>query len=127
MPPMSDDPTRSLKARVAGVVFLGIGVLFVKIGVVDVLAQARATSAPVTTYIKVVVIAPMFIALGLLLLVIGAPSEPKPGSLVLHLVTGHGPQSRLEPLGYALVLVFVALGLGLHAWLVNELASLGYE
>lgn len=114
------------RARIGGAVLLGAGLLLLKIGVIDVLRAARAAAGPVTTYLKAVVAAPLFIAVGALVLVIGAPRDPKPGSFVLHFVTGHGPESRLKPLGYGIVLLMVGAGLGLYSWLVSELRSLGY-
>ncbi|MDC3962664.1 hypothetical protein [Polyangium jinanense] len=124
---MSDPLSASTKVRIGGAVLLGAGLVCLKIAVIDVLAAARAFNGTVTTYIKATVIAPLFIALGLLCLVIGAPREPKPGSLVLYFVTGHGRDSRLKPLGYVGVFIMIGIGLGLHAWVNGELRSLGYE
>jgi hypothetical protein len=121
------DASTKLKARLCGAGLLACGLLLLKIGVVDVLDVARSGSASVTTYTKAVIIVPTFVLVGLVLLVIGAPSEPRPGSWALHFVTGHGPQSRLKPLGYVIVVVLIGLGLGLYQWVQSELAALGYE
>ena len=125
MPP--PDASTKLKARLCGAGLLASGLLLLKIGVVDVLDAARTASATVTMYTKAVILAPTLVLVGLLLLVIGAPSEPRPGSLVLHFVTGHGPQSRLKPLGYVIVFVLLGVGLGLYQWVQSELTALGYE
>lgn len=126
MSPMSTALSASTRARLSGAALLGVGLFFIKIAVIDVLAAARAAAGPVTTYLKATLVAPLFIAAGLLLLVIGAPPEPKPGSLVLRFVTGHGPDSRLKPLGYAVVFVMIGVGFGLYVWVESELQSLGY-
>ena len=122
-----DQLSDSAKVRIGGAVVLAGGLVFVKTAVIDVLAAARAAGGPVTTSTKATVAAPLFITVGLLALVIGAPREPRPGSLVLHFVTGHGQESRLKPLGYVVVFLIIGVGIGLDAWVNRELRSFGYQ
>lgn len=117
----------STKVRLSGAALAGIGVLFIKLCVLDPLANAQRGSASVSLYLKPVIAAPLFILLGLLLVVIGWPGAPRAGSFAARFVSGAGRDSRLKPAGYACVMIVVALGLVLYLWVKHELARLGYE
>lgn len=124
---MSRPLSPGAKVRLWGALFTGIGLLFIKLFVLDPLERARAGAAPAALYLKAVVAAPFFILLGLLLIVVGAPRAPRAGSVASRFVSGEGRASRLEPAGYVCVVILIGLGLGLYLLLKSELARLGFS
>jgi hypothetical protein len=119
---MNDDT----KVRLGGGVMIGISALLFKIAFLDVLADARRGAGHVSTSMKGLVVAPGFLLLGILLVLMGAP-QGRPGRVASWFVDGHGPTSRLKPLGWVAVGIVLAPGFGLYVWLQDQLSALGYR
>jgi hypothetical protein len=113
-----------LKARGAGVAVAASGAFLLKIGFFDVLRDAEAGATRVSTSMKAVVVAPGFLALGLFLLVFGAPGD---GSQGIGRHFSDVSTRKLKPLGWLLVILILLPGLGLYLWLQSRLSELGFE
>lgn len=107
------------KARVMGLLFIVLGGFLLKIGLFDVLAEAEAHAESVKMSSKGVMLAPPFMMMGLLLVIIG---KPKSAEAVLDPKTG-----AIKPLGWLALVGILGPGLILYLWLQSQLASLGYK
>ena len=116
--------TTDLKTRAAGVALAAIGGFLLKIGFLDVLRDAERGASRVSTSMKAVLVAPMFLLLGLLLVVIGAPGD---GSTGIGRHFTNASDRRLKPLGWVLVGVMLLPGLVMYLWLQSRLSELGFD
>lgn len=118
--------TLDLKARAGGVALVACGAFLLKIGFFDVLRDAEAGAAHVSTSMKAVLVAPAFVMFGLLLMVIGAPGDGGSGSGFGRHISNASTR-KLKPLGWALVIVTLLPGLVMYLWLDSRLSALGFE
>jgi hypothetical protein len=121
---MTASTTTDLKARAGGLVLALIGGYLLKSSFLDVLRQAESSAPEVTTSMKALIVAPMFVLLGLFLMTIGAPGDGSSG-MGRHVI--RASDRRLKPLGWIIVGAVLVPGLVLYLWLKNHLASLGYD
>jgi hypothetical protein len=109
------------RVRFSGALLFGMGAILAKIGVLDVLSDARTHQARTLGLSKGVAFIPVFLLLGGLMLVGGAN------------VTGWGkrferrPDGSRPPAAWVLGLVLAAPGLALYFWLQKALGDLGYK
>lgn len=116
--------TLDLKARAGGVALTACGAFLLKTGFFDVLRDAEAGAAHVSTSMKAVLIAPVFVLFGVLLMVIGAPGDGGSG-FGRHFI--NASDRKLKPLGWVLAMVTLLPGLVLYLWLDSRLSALGFE
>jgi hypothetical protein len=121
---MTASTTTNLKARGGGLVLALVGGYLFKSSFLDVLRQAESSAPRVTSSMKALIVAPMFLLMGLLLIAIGAPGDGSSG-MGRHVI--RASDRRLKPLGWILVGAMLVPGLVLYIWLQSHLASLGYE
>jgi hypothetical protein len=116
--------TLDLKARAGGVALAACGAFLLKTGFFDVLRDAEAGAAHVSTSMKAVLVAPAFMMFGLLLMVIGAPGDGGSG-IGRHFT--NAADRKLKPLGWVLAIATLLPGLVLYLWLDSRLSALGFE
>lgn len=121
---MESAKTTDLKARGAGLALVAIGGWLLKYGFFDVLRDAEANAPRVSTSMKAVLVAPAFVMLGLLLVVIGAPGDGSSGAGRYFV---RASDRKLTPLGWVLTMLTLAPGLVLYLWLQERLSALGFE
>jgi hypothetical protein len=132
---MASPKVTNAQARTSALLLLGAGAFFVKFGYFDVLREAQkhaeavaASNNPIfvapvflaTT--KVLIFAPAFLVIGLVLLVTGAPSETG----VIGRLLSRPEDGEIAPLGIALLLATLFPGIALYLWLEHRLALLGF-
>jgi hypothetical protein len=135
--PVDRDVSKVLAARVDaspkndhlyrgfGLALAGLGAFLLKLSLFDVLRDAEAHAATVSTSDKALFVAPPIILIGLFFLVIGAP-RPVPTGLGRYFVDPSG--ARLSTPGKVLVVALTVIpGTILYFWLQHRLAALGYK
>jgi hypothetical protein len=133
---MARSKVTNAQARSTALLLLGAGAFFLKFGFVDVLreAQKHAEAATISknpifvapvflTTTKVLIFAPAFVLIGLVLLVTGAPAE----SGVIGRLLSRPEDGEITPLGIVLLLSTLLPGIALYLWLEHRLALLGFE
>ncbi len=111
------------QARTTALLLLGSGAFFLKFGYFNVLRDAEANTTMVTSLTKIIVFAPAFLMIGLVLLVTGAPAA----SSAIGRLMARPEDGEIAPLGIALLLATLLPGVVLYMWLMHRLAQLGFH
>jgi hypothetical protein len=109
--------------KAASIVLVGLGIFLLKLCVFDVLAAAKRHET-ISLSMKGVLLAPPVLVLGLVATV---ASFTKGGSTSLGERFSDPHTRRLRPLGWAIVLLLLAVGGGVYFWLTSQLTALGYD
>jgi hypothetical protein len=111
------------KVRVTGAVLVAVALLFVKISILNVLGAAEHGTDEVIFSRKAIAVIPMFLVLGIFLLVGGQRGIEWGKRAGLE----RGPDGRISPRVWAIAMALIGVGLGLWYWVEQRLSSLGYQ
>jgi len=112
----------SQQVRFTGGVFVAIGALLTKISILNVLEAAQHHTDIVTFSRKAILMIPLLFICGVFLVVGGKQGIELGNRAGLQ----RGPDGRISPRLWAIVIPLIGLGLGLQWWVEQRLAALGY-
>ncbi len=115
-------------APVASLALVGLGIFLLKVCVYDVLEAAKRHEATVSLSFKGVLVAPVFIAVGVVASVVsfsGAGVRQGTSGWSARFTNPH--TRRLSPLGWGIAFALLGAGGLLYVWLQSQLRALGYD